>query len=559
MAKNLSGGLLQGGPLKWMLGLVVVLLLAAGLRIWGINFGLPFKYHIDEPYYVVGALKLGRGDFHLTVPHNTPNIWQFLLLVEYGVLFVIGKAGGIFRGPDDLAALYVKDPSVFYLLARLSSVAAGTVTVALVYRIGREISGRLVGLLGALFLAVTFLHVRDSHYAVNDAFITLLTTATLFYSLAYLRSGRNLLLFLGALACGAAIGMKYRPVAFLVPLTLSLWLRHLSLPGGPRVISLWRTGAIVVVGAPIGFLVGFPGAIINFDVFLWHLRAAFGQAQAYEGWQLEEIPRWLFYLRSLLWGWGWPLFLTTMAGAGSWLLRRRRTEILVLSGGLAYFAVIVLPNTYFVRYALPLFPLGAIAAADLVRRLLDRLGAAQSSWRWAGGLAFVALLISPPVFASMRHDYLLTQTDTRTLAKEWIEANIPAGAKIAVDWPIHSPPISSATDPEPKPGAFYNLTVVGGKGLGDHPLAYYRENGFEYLITSSAIENIPVADPSQEAARDAFYAELNDSAVLLQTFQPFAGDEAPPFYFDQIYGPVTSLFKFERPGPTIKIYLLKVQ
>jgi len=40
-------------------------------------------------------------------------------------------------------------------------------------------------------------------------------------------------------------------------------------------------------------------------------------------------------------------------------------------------------------------------------------------------------------------------------------------------------------------------------------------------------------------------------------FKPYIGETAPPFIFDQIYGPATSLSELERPGPIIKIYKLK--
>ena len=44
---------------SWVVGIVIIFILALGLRTWGINFGLPYPYHIDEPMYVSSALNLG--------------------------------------------------------------------------------------------------------------------------------------------------------------------------------------------------------------------------------------------------------------------------------------------------------------------------------------------------------------------------------------------------------------------------------------------------------------------------------------------------------------------
>ena len=100
----------------------------------------------------------------------------------------------------------------------------------------------------------------------------------------------------------------------------------------------------------------------------------------------------------------------------------------------------------------------------------------------------------------------------------------------------------------------YNVTVVGDTGLAEHSAAWYREQRFDYLITSSFIYSIPLVYERQDAQRRAFYASLDQELELLQEFRPGHGDDEPPFIFDEIYGPAVSLWQRERPGPTLKIY-----
>jgi hypothetical protein len=155
---------------------------------------------------------------------------------------------------------------------------------------------------------------------------------------------------------------------------------------------------------------------------------------------------------------------------------------------------------------------------------------------------------------------LLTQIDTRTLAKQWIEANLPAGTKIAADWPIHTPFLSTANSISTTQSAkVYDVDYVGGTGLSDHTLDWYRQQGFQYLIASSFIDNIPLVFPQQDADRKLFYRSLQQQLPVIKEFAGGLEGTDPPFLFDEIYGPAISLWQRERPGPTLKIYQLANQ
>jgi hypothetical protein len=154
---------------------------------------------------------------------------------------------------------------------------------------------------------------------------------------------------------------------------------------------------------------------------------------------------------------------------------------------------------------------------------------------------------------SVRSNTLLTRGDTRTLAKEWIEENIPVGARIATDWAVHSPPLSTPERAVPDGRVVYDYDAIGGIGLAAHPLEWYRTEGYDYIVTTSYISDIPLVYRDQNPTRDAFYASLPDALDMVAEFSP--GDSVP-FVFDEIYGPFVSLWQRERPGPTLKIYAI---
>jgi hypothetical protein len=120
---------------------------------------------------------------------------------------------------------------------------------------------------------------------------------------------------------------------------------------------------------------------------------------------------------------------------------------------------------------------------------------------------------------------------------------------------MYGPPLSTPEEPRPDSLRMYDVTAIGGKGLWEHPLDWYRAEGYDYLIASSFIYNIPLQDKQSNAERVAFYESLDDELQLV--YEIYARDNKnTAFIFDEIYGPAIHLGERQRPGPTIKIYAL---
>lgn len=537
-----------------LLSLSVILGVALGLRVWGIEFGLPYKYHIDEPPHVVAALKIASGDLHIEYPFNSPNLFQFILTVEYAALYVVGQLIGAFHSPADIAKLYQTDPSVFYLLARGTSAVLGTVTVGLTYVLGHRIYDRRTGLLAALMLAVAFIHVRDAHYAVTDTLITLLVLACMLSSMLYYSSRRYSHLVLAGLTGGAAIGLKYLPapvlivpvLAFLFQIRVRSWRWEIA------VAQLFLFTATTMVG----FLLAFPALLISPDLFRLHLSQAFGQAAHSLGnFSVDTTPSWLYYLRTLAWGLGWPLLLAALAGMLLALIRHRHEDILILAAVSGYYLSISLVSTYFARYVLPLAPLLVLLAAGAMAAALKAVQGRLSTFHTQIiAVVILILLLAYSTLAAVRHDDLLTRVDTRTLAKQWMEDHVPSGTRIVAQW--FGPPLSTAGDPEPNSARLYDVIDLDPfiTDPSRYDLQTYAAGGVSYILINSFNINLRRESMAENAVRQRFYRTLSEEAKLVAEFRPYEGDTEPPFIFDEIYGPAVSLWQRERPGPTIRIY-----
>ena len=157
--------------------LLAVLALALVLRLDGIAWGLPYSFvNADESTVVPKAFAVARG-------HLNPQFFYYPSLYFYllgGLYVVASPLMWLLRHGNPLAmGAYVVDPGPYFLLGRLLSAAFGTISVYLVFRLGRVAYGRPVGLLAAFFLAVTPLHVAYSHMAVTDVTATALSLLAL--------------------------------------------------------------------------------------------------------------------------------------------------------------------------------------------------------------------------------------------------------------------------------------------------------------------------------------------------------------------------------------------
>lgn len=551
---------ISGSRWRWFV-LLLILIVALGLRLWGIRFGLPYIYHFDEHFYVATALKLGVGAIHNT-PY-APTGFSNILFGEYAAYFITGKALGLFVSAQAFEAAYRTDPTIFYLLGRVATAVSGAATILILYSLGKITSNWKTGLIAAAFLAVSFLHVRDSHYAVPDVTMTFFVTLAVCLAAYSLQKNKRRYLYLAGLAGGLAIAAKWTAL----PILLMIWWAAASIQDSARTNRPARflSQTVILAGffSLLGFAIGSPQILVNPLLYFQEAEGQYGSGSTggFGFWQVDTLPGWLFYLKTLLYGVGVILLALGIAGAVRRAIlsvkQKDRFSILLLIFPVTYYLLMGSTRHYFARYTLPLIPFLALFAAEIVlawRRWL------QSRWpqrNWSGAAIglLVAALIQPTAY-SIRHDVLLLRQDTRTAAKTWIEANLPEGTKIAVDWETYGPPLSTPAAPLPDSTKVYDVVPIGGTGLAAHSLTWYEESNFDYLIATSFIYNIPLVNEQQNMARQAFYATLDREVELVHEFHPANDGHEPPFVFAEIYGPAVSLWARDVPGPTIKIYRL---
>lgn len=194
------------------LTLSAILILALGLRLVGIDFGLPLHLYPDESTQIETARHMLNGDLN-------PHFFRYSSLFM-DQLFVMDSALEIFSSLTGITF----SPSVYYLLGRLLSASYGTLTVWAVFLLGRAATNNGVGLIGAFLTAIAPEHVRESHYATVDVAMVFWAVLAIGLAVVAIRKKPNLY-FASAICAGLALGTKYSAAIIVLPLLgLLLWM-----------------------------------------------------------------------------------------------------------------------------------------------------------------------------------------------------------------------------------------------------------------------------------------------------------------------------------------------
>ncbi|HNX68469.1 MAG TPA: glycosyltransferase family 87 protein [Candidatus Omnitrophota bacterium] len=587
MMRNIEGRWTRDGLL-----LLGILGLAFAVRVWGVGFGLPYLYHADEPVVVNHALAYGSGDLN---PHffNIPPLVSYLLFVCYGIFYAVGLGTGYFHSVRDLETLFYLDPSVFYLIARgVFGVLLGTATVGALYRLVKRFRDAEQALLAALFLAVNFLHARDSHYLYTDIPLLLVLVSGMG---VFLRIPGNSapgvqceegtgpegagVHWLSGVMIGLAAAVKYNGIFLAVPY---VWICLRTVPP-----SKWLTAWLAAgVGSAVTFLALNPYALLDHGFFIKEIL----EQKASNSGGMPFFHHFRYSLTGAMGAIG--LAGAVLGGVRMAFSRKPVAEAMVLFVA-GYFLVLVKWGQPYDRYVLPLIPFLCIALADMVGAINRRLtpGADLGERGTKGGrlegvrpLLFAGLIVLvafPPLAKILMWDRLMARPDTRTLAKEWIERNIPGGSAVAIDQEFHVPRLAfTPAQLEAKKenasgiqkrrvdaylgrtrGPFYRLGFLTAEPRASRfffaepgvlrDLPTLRAEGFQYVVTA--------VTPGTE--RDPFAIELKNKAVLVQAISPFRDGRVEPA-FDGIIltgGPFRwkDIIARERNGYTIEIYRLR--
>jgi Dolichyl-phosphate-mannose-protein mannosyltransferase len=532
---------------RWALITLVIAVGAFVLRVAGADYGLPYHLYWDEPTIVNRAIRMGSGDLN---PHffYYPGLSFYVTFATEIGLYVVGHLLHVYPSVTAFAAAYFTNSTPFYLVGRVLGALLASVTVVVCYVVGRRFFTPLVGVLAALLLAVSPLHVEYAHFITNDVPLAFFASLTYVWLWDVYTRGRRRDYVLAGVTIGLGIATKYLPGLLLISLALAHVFRVHRQTGRWKMRRAELAPLALGVGAAfLTFCVTSPYNILDWRAAI-HDYIVQSQLSSAAGSPNAPLNFGTYLFQQLPWSLGLPVYLVALAGLIGVLRARgeRRLQLVLLASyPIIFLLVIGSERQAWDRWLVTLQPFLALSAAAVVvwcarqvpavlRRLAPRVRM-HSVLVTGGMLAGMMLILAvPPAWAATGYDVYLMRPDTRVQAAEWFDTHVPSGTPIAIQLlldryyntaqimtesqleTIEQEIPASKVSVRQMVDAYFRAHSLYRDVPWVYDLSTLRAEGARYVVLSGWSYH----SSNDIAAEDRFYADLQHQAHLVAQFVP---------------------------------------
>ncbi|MCC6456508.1 MAG: glycosyltransferase family 39 protein [Caldilineaceae bacterium] len=500
------------------IALLALLLAGFTLRIWNLDFDQGLGTHPDERSTVCSIAPLigwpaSWDEFR--DPQRSPlnplwnRIEQRPTNFTYGhfPLYLGILTGEVLHAAAPLAEQVGVPSSAAERMARADQPCGGvavagrllialldTLTIWLLFLLGRRSFGVGAGLLAAAFYTFTAQAIQLAHFFAMDPASTTFTVMAVLGGVMMVQERRLRAALLTGIAAGLAVASKFSALPILaVPITAAvLWLvtaqrEQTGLGARSQARALGALVlALVVMG--ITFFVASPYAVLDWERFVKATLVDQGQMVRgvadfpFTRQYRNTLPYIYFIQQQMQWGLGWPLgilsLLGTLAAAvalvwtlarlvGAWVRGRlaslqlsqsEAANVVIWSWVAPYFGITGAFLAKFNRYMSPVLPFVVLFGAALLwliwRWGMARRAASQEGRSWtatfapiASGLVGAVVLVCALFWSLAYVNGVHGQEHTWITASRWIYQNAPRGSLIL--WESWDDPLPKTIPGEP--------------------------------------------------------------------------------------------------------------
>ena len=453
----------------------VVILAGLGLRTWNVNFDGGLNAHPDERsttcnYAPTIGWPSSFNEFRDPQRSRLNPLWDrhndrhhrpytyghfplYLGILTGELLSDLAKPVGFLPLPDRTITLMERSNTPCHGVAfagRLMMALLDTLSIFLLFLLGRRLYGAAAGLLAATLYAFTAQAVQLSHFFAMDPSSTTFVVLSVYGGVLMVqdRSWRGV--FWAGIGAGLAISAKFSAMPILaVPIVAALIVMRATansdrVQGRKRSAGLFFSSILIfLLLAFAAFLITSPYAILDWQNFInatlvQQGRIMRGAVDIHFTRRFRDSTPYLHFIQQqVVWGMGWPLGSTALAGS-AWALARaaflkaRRGELIVWAWVLPYFGITGAFLAKFNRYMSPVLPFVLLFAAGLAVWLW-KLGAKRHlplAARLPAAL-LVLVAVGGGLFWSLAYvNGIYAREYTWIPASRWVHANVPAGSVI---------------------------------------------------------------------------------------------------------------------------------
>lgn len=452
--------------------ILLVTLLISGflLRIYKNDAGLPFFSLNDdmESYAVrIAMTMINSNDLN---PHEF--YYPTLSIYIYVIIFKLIQLCSII-------GLISFDSYSLILAARYISAVFGTLTIFIVYLIGKTLYTRQIGLIAASFLTAAPLAVAQSHYGSIDSAVTFFISISFLFSSKLIKSNKLKYYILAGSFAGLAFSTKYPGGLVIICLIIVNILSSLSFKQSKSKFEMAKNmilskylaiSFIFMIGSIVASM---PYSVLDFKVFITDIVYAgqllvTGSVIDYHQSMISHVN---YYIGNLDKNLTQPLELLAIIGVIYLIiyniysiynftssgdgLDKILANILIISWIFIYFFEICSWTFSGSRYFLPLVPfltlIGALFIIDLFDHIINMITSINKAVDIIPLKNVIVVIICAFIFVigadcSIKEADNLIRPDCRIAALYWIADNVPKGSLIALESPDCSPELDYLPD-----------------------------------------------------------------------------------------------------------------
>lgn len=440
----------------------IIIPLAILVRLPGMFYPLAFSG--DAMGYLSKAMKFGTGDLNLHY-FTHPALSFYITFLAEALFFIFSYLLSFVHSLSEFSGLFFENQSYFLVAGRTPPMLFGIGTVYLVYLIGKKIWNNEIAICSSLMLAVTPLHVIESQTIRIRSIATFFGILCLFFVFRILEKGRKRDYVLAGINLGLALATEYTMIFFALPLlaVIVISLRNQKFnendisfsPKKGLILACITALLMFVVCSPYTFfdypdnlesiMLNFnfglePALTLNPDTTLEATRSLnsdttninYARVIAILKSYITRSYHQITYLFSLEFTMGKVFATVSIAGVLFAIYKRDKKDIILLTLLAGYF--VVQPCLVFAlpRMTVMAYPVLLLLASRLIIFLLEKIVLKEKARKYVF-YSIILVLALPNIVWSIKHNKQLLQKDTRLMAKEWIEENIPSGSHILLE------------------------------------------------------------------------------------------------------------------------------
>ena len=395
----------------------IIIIMALAIRLYPVTANLPYVLCHDENNYIETALRFGTGNFTMAT-YSHGGLFQLMLFAEYAVYYILLKFMRSVSSPIGFLMLYLKDPSVFFIIARATAAACAAGAAYLSFLIGKKAFGIRTGIIACIFASFSMLMTQVSFLALADApAVLILASAILLLIWSIRKTNGAGFYYVACFIIGMACACKYYGVFGMAPAYVAAFFIYKD----SHDRSIFTLTRLLIFGTALslaGFLVSVPSIILNLHTFYKDSVVRMGTEYILMD---TNKNKWLYcFTWHLKNGLGIPLELTALSGISYAFYKRTREDILLLSFPVSYY-LLVMNATALAQHVYPMAFFVLILGARLISDFSERM---NTKYRSLIALTLAIAITFPTFTDSIKFIGIIKSRDTRIMAKRWIEDNI---------------------------------------------------------------------------------------------------------------------------------------